>query len=49
MLLGMTYGEIALVVFVFGLVYSASRVPRVGAFVGRRLAAKPARPPLSDA
>ncbi len=49
MLLGMTYGEIALVVFVFGLVYSASRVARVGAFVGRRLVAKPGRPPLSDA
>jgi hypothetical protein len=49
MLLGMTCGEIALVVFVFGLVYSASRVPRLGAFIGRKLAPRPGSRPSSDA
>jgi hypothetical protein len=38
MILGMTHGELALVLFVFGLVYVAALVPRLGAFVGRRLA-----------
>jgi hypothetical protein len=47
MLLGMTRGEFALVVFVFGLVYSAALVPRVGAFVGRHVAGLFARRPHS--
>jgi len=48
MILGMTHGELALVVFIFGLVYAAALVPRLGAFIGRRLAGKPARRPPSS-
>ncbi len=50
MVLGMTHGELGLVLFVFCLVYFASVVPKLGAFVGRRLAGKPAsrRPPASS-
>jgi hypothetical protein len=40
----MTHGEIALVAFVFGLVYVAAFVPRFGAFVGRKLAGHPGGP-----
>jgi hypothetical protein len=47
MLLGMTHAELALVVFIFALVCVAQVVPRVGAFVGRKLAGKssPRLPP----
>jgi hypothetical protein len=38
MVLGMTHGELGLVLFVFGLVFSAALVPRLGAFIGRKLA-----------
>ncbi len=44
MIFGMTRSELGLVVFIFGLVYFALFVPKAGAFVGRKLAAKP-RPP----
>jgi hypothetical protein len=37
MLLGMTAGELGLVVFVFVVVYIAALVPKVGAFIGRKL------------
>jgi hypothetical protein len=37
MLFGMTEGEWGLVVFIFALVIVAAWVPRVGAFVGRKL------------
>jgi hypothetical protein len=47
MLLGMTRGELGLVVFVFLLVYSAALVPKVGAFLGRKLAGGASRPPAS--
>jgi hypothetical protein len=40
----MTHGEIVLVAFVFGLVYFAAFVPRLGAFVGRKLAGQAGRP-----
>jgi len=41
MLLGMTHAELALVVFIFGLVCIAQVVPRAGAFVGRKLGPRP--------
>jgi len=37
----MTRGELGLVAFVFGLIYSAALVPRLGAWVGRRLSRRP--------
>jgi hypothetical protein len=37
MLFGMSPGEVGLVVFIFGLVYFAQLVPRLGAFVGEKL------------
>ena len=40
MLLGMTRGEIGLVIFIFGLIYSAQLVPRLGELVGELLAGK---------
>ncbi len=40
MLLGMTRGEIGLVLFIFGLVYAAQLVPRLGAFLGEVAYAK---------
>ena len=38
MLLGMTRGEIGLVIFIFGLIYSAQLVPRLGELLGELLA-----------
>ena len=40
MLLGMTRGEIGLLVFIFALVYFAQLVPRLGEFLGERVYAK---------
>jgi hypothetical protein len=40
MVLGMTHGELGLVLFIFALVYSAAWVPKLGAAVGRALAGK---------
>ena len=45
MVLGMTHGELALVIFIFGLVFVAALVPRAGAFLGRALAGSPRQPP----
>jgi hypothetical protein len=39
MLLGMTRGEIGLVLFIFALVYFAQIVPKIGEFLGEKLAA----------
>jgi hypothetical protein len=36
----MTEGELLLVAFIFALVYSAAYVPRVGGWLGRKLAGK---------
>jgi hypothetical protein len=38
MLLGMTRGEAGLVLFIFALVYCAQIVPRIGGFLGEKLA-----------
>ncbi len=40
MLFGMTRGEIGLVVFIFGLVYVAAFLPRMGAWLGDKLFAR---------
>ncbi len=40
MVLGMTHGELGLVLFIFGLVYAAHVVPKIGARVGDWLARK---------
>ncbi len=37
MLFGMTHGELALVVFIFGLVYVSRLLPRAGDLLGRLL------------
>lgn len=37
MVLGMTHGEIALVVFIFCLVYASRLLPRAGDWIGRLL------------
>ena len=44
--LGLSNGELGLVLFIFGLVYSAALMPRLGAFVGRQLTRK-SRPKAS--
>lgn len=43
MLLGMTRGEIGLVIFIFGLIYSAQLVPRLGEVLGELLAGGPGK------
>jgi Sec-independent protein translocase protein TatA len=48
MLFGMTPGEVALVAFIFGLVFAAAHVPRAGALLGRKIAAARARRPTGD-
>jgi len=40
MVLGMTHGELGLVIFIFALVYSAQIVPKIGARVGASLGRK---------
>jgi hypothetical protein len=40
MLFGMTRGEIGLVVLIFGLVYVAAFLPRMGAWLGDKLFAR---------
>ena len=40
MFLGMTHGEIALVVFIFALVYASRLLPRAGDLLGRLLGDK---------
>jgi len=40
MLLGMTHGELELVVFVFALIYVAQWVPKAGDWVGALLSRK---------
>ena len=42
MLLGMTHGELALVVFIFALVYASRLLPRAGDLLGRLLGDKEA-------
>jgi hypothetical protein len=37
MIFGMTRGEIGLVLFIFGLVYIAAFLPRIGAWLGVRV------------
>jgi hypothetical protein len=49
MILGMTHGEFALVVFVFALVYCALLVQKLGAYLGRALAGRPKPPPAPHA
>ena len=41
MVLGMTHGELGLVLFIFVLVYSAQIVPTIGARVGAWFGRKP--------